>query len=145
MPTTTFSHIALACKDPRTVERFYAKHFGFRRTRVYPAESIPGLGEVIIISSAGLSLELFPAKEERPVPAAGGDGPWYPGFRHLAFLVDNLDASLAQMGDEANITFGPIDLGFLVPGMRVAWLADPEGNIVELNQGYVDEANPPQD
>jgi glyoxylase I family protein len=27
--------------------------------------------------------------------------------------------------------------------MRVAWLADPEGNIVELNQGYVDEPNPP--
>jgi glyoxylase I family protein len=27
--------------------------------------------------------------------------------------------------------------------MRVAWIADPEGNIVELNQGYVDEADPP--
>jgi glyoxylase I family protein len=27
--------------------------------------------------------------------------------------------------------------------MRVAWLSDPEGNIVELNQGYQDEDNPP--
>jgi hypothetical protein len=25
----------------------------------------------------------------------------------------------------------------------VAWIADPEGNIVELNQGYIDEAEPP--
>jgi glyoxylase I family protein len=25
----------------------------------------------------------------------------------------------------------------------VAWIADPEGNIVELNQGYVDEDSPP--
>jgi glyoxylase I family protein len=145
MANVTFSHIALACKDPRTVERFYAKHFDFQRTRVYPAESIPGLGEVVIITSGSLSLELFPAREERPVPSAGGDGPWYPGFRHLAFLVDDLDAKLAEMGDEATLTFGPIDLGFLIPGMRVAWLADPEGNIVELNQGYVDEPNPPQD
>ena len=104
MADVTFSHIALACKDPRTMERFYAKHFGFRRTRVYPAESIPGLGEVIIITSGGLSLELFPAREERPVPPAGGDGPWHPGFRHLAFLVDDLDAKLVGMGDEARLT-----------------------------------------
>jgi glyoxylase I family protein len=34
-------------------------------------------------------------------------------------------------------------MGKLIPGMRVAWLFDPEDNIVELNQGYVDEANPP--
>jgi glyoxylase I family protein len=27
--------------------------------------------------------------------------------------------------------------------MRVAWISDPEGNIVELNQGYVDETDPP--
>jgi glyoxylase I family protein len=27
--------------------------------------------------------------------------------------------------------------------MRTAWIADPEGNIVELNQGYVDERDPP--
>jgi glyoxylase I family protein len=30
-----------------------------------------------------------------------------------------------------------------IPGMRAVWVADPEGNIVELNQGYVDEENPP--
>ncbi len=31
----------------------------------------------------------------------------------------------------------------LIRGMHVVWVADPEGNIVELNQGYVDETNPP--
>jgi glyoxylase I family protein len=31
-----------------------------------------------------------------------------------------------------------------IPGMKVCWLADPEGNIYELNQGYKDEENPPQ-
>jgi glyoxylase I family protein len=34
-------------------------------------------------------------------------------------------------------------MGQFIPGMRVAWIADPEDNIVELNQGYVDEENPP--
>ncbi len=43
------------------------------------------------------------------------------------------------MGDEATIKLGPLDRGQFIPGMRAAWIADPEGNIVELNQGYVDE------
>jgi glyoxylase I family protein len=72
-----------------------------------------------------------------------GAGPDYSGFRHLAFLVSDLDEKLADMGDEARITLGPLDMSQFIPGMRVAWIADPEGNIVELNQGYVDEDDPP--
>ncbi len=139
MPELVFSHIALACADPLAIERFYTKHFGFRRARVY----LPGPGQVVVIASGAVSLELFPAKEERPVPQAPDDGPWYPGFRHLAFLVDDLDAKLAAMGDDAKLTLGPLDLSQFIPGMRVAWIADPEGNVVELNQGYSDEQNPP--
>ena len=37
-----------------------------------------------------------------------------------------------------------MEMGQFIPGMKVSWLADSEGNIFELNQGYVDEANPPQ-
>ena len=54
----------------------------------------------------------------------------------------DLDAKLAEMGDDARLTLGPLDMSQFIPGMRVAWIADPEGNIVELNQGYVDEAEP---
>jgi glyoxylase I family protein len=140
MPTLTFSHVALACEDPLTVERFYAKHLGFKRARVY----LPGPGQVVVIKSGAISLELFPAKEPRPGPAAGEDGPWTPGWRHLAFLVDDLEAKLAEIGSDARVTLGPLDMGQFIPGMRVAWIADPEGNIIELNQGYVDEANPPE-
>jgi len=57
--------------------------------------------------------------------------------------VDNLDAKLAEMGSAVRITLGPLDMGQFIPGMRVAWIADPEDNIVELNQGYVDQENPP--
>jgi glyoxylase I family protein len=136
----TFSHIALACQDPLAIERFYTKHFGFARARVY----LPGPGQVVVIKSGAVALELFPAKEERAAPPAGEDGPWTPGYRHMAFLVDDLDAKLSSIGSDVTVTLGPLDMGAFVPGMRVAWIADPEGNIVELNQGYVDEENPPQ-
>jgi glyoxylase I family protein len=132
-------HIGLSCNDPIAIERWYTKHFGFTRGRVYA----PGAGQVVMIQSGGVYLELFSSTEERPAPKVEGAGPDYSGFRHFAFLVPDLDEKLAEMGDEARITLGPLDMSEFIPGMRVAWIADPEGNIVELNQGYIDEDNPP--
>ena len=132
-----FNHIALNCQDPIAVERWYTKHFGFTRKRVY----LPGPGQVVVIGTEGLALELFPAKGDAPRPEK--DGPEVRGYRHFAFLVDDLDAKLQEMGEDAKVTLGPLDMGDFIPGMRVAWIADPEGNIVELNQGYRDEDSPP--
>jgi glyoxylase I family protein len=139
LPKTEFSHIGLSCKDPLATESFYAKHFGFKRARVY----LPGPGQVVVIRSGVLELELFPSSDPAPVARVLGAGPDYPNVRHIAFLVDDLDAKLAEMGSDAKLTLGPLDMGQFIPGMRVAWLADPDENIVELNQGYVDEENPP--
>lgn len=132
-------HMGIACADPLRMERWYGKHFGFARKRVYA----PGPDQVVVIGNGGVSLELFPAKGEPPPPRGEGAGPEYPGWRHVAFLVDDLDAALAQMGDDAQITLGPLEMSEFVEGMRVAWISDPEGNIVELNQGYADEHPPP--
>ena len=90
-------------------------------------------------------MELFSADEPSPAPAGQGDGPHNPGVRHLAFKVDDLDASLSRMGYEIRrrITRGPCDFSAFIPGWRTAWIADPEGNIVEISQGFVDEDSPP--
>ncbi len=134
-----FGHIAIVCKDPLAVERFYTKYFGFTRARVYA----PGEGQVVMIRAGEISMEIFSATQVAPTPPVGGAGPEYPGWRHIAFLVPDLDAKLAELGDDAKVTLGPIDMSNFIPGMRVAWVADPEGNIVELNQGYIDEEKPP--
>jgi len=132
-------HIGLNCRDPIAIERWYTKHFGFERVRVY----LPGPDQVVVIGNGGVALELFPAEGEAPAGRDQKDGPTYPGVRHLAFLVDDLDAKLAEIGDEATVTLGPLDMSGFIEGMRAVWISDPEGNIVELNQGYEDEKNPP--
>ena len=137
MTRLAFSHVAITCQDPEAVERFYGKHFGFKRARVYA----PGPGQVVMLKAHGVYLELFPSTQPAPVAPATGAGPEYAGWRHIAFLVDDLDAKLAQMGGDARVSLGPLDMSDLIPGMRVCWLADPEGNIVELNQGYRDQAD----
>lgn len=139
MTSLTFAHVAMGCNDPIAIERFYTKYFGFKRARVIPV----GAEQIVFIKSGNMYLELFQTKEESPLPPPEKDGPQYPGLRHLAFKVDNVDAKLAEMGVNAKITLGPLNFDDMIPGWRTVWIADPEGNIVEISQGYIDEENPP--
>jgi len=34
---------------------------------------------------------------------------------------------------------GPLGFDAVIQGWRTAWIKDPEGNIVEISQGYKDE------
>jgi glyoxylase I family protein len=135
-----FHHMAIACIDPLEVERFYSRYFGFRRARLIP---LGDGNQIVFIKNENAYLELFKAKEDRPVPHALEDGPWYSDWRHLAFKVDSVDEKLAELGKDARITLGPFNFDAFIPGWRTVWVADPEGNIVEITQGYQDEENPP--
>lgn len=134
---THFFHIALTCDDPAVIEQFYTRHFGMSRARAV------ALGEgkeiVFLKSREGFYMELFSKDEERPLPASEGDGPHYPGLRHMAFMVDDVDQKLEEMEGEANITLGPMSFDSFIPGWKTAWIKDPEGNIIEISQGFKDE------
>ncbi len=134
------SHVALACKDPAVTERFYNRYFDFQRARVISL----GEEQIIFVKSGDTYLELFKSKGESPLPPYQGDGPLFPSIRHLAFQVENVDQKLADMGKDAHITLGPLDFNDFIKGWRSVWLADPDGNIVEVSQGYVDQENPPR-
>jgi len=139
MPTV-FSHVALNCKDLRATEAFYTKHFGFRRARVIPL----GADQIVFLKSGGTYLELFSAAGSAPGAAPEKDGPSYAGsFRHIAFQVDNVDQTLAAMGSEARVTLGPLGFDDFIPGWRTAWVKDPDGNIVEISQGFTDQKDIP--
>lgn len=136
---TVAHHVGMSCKDPLAIERFYARHFGFRRVRVVPI----GAEQVVFLRAGDFYLELFQAKQDAPAPPAGGAGPEYPSFRHLAFAVDDVDAKIAEMGADARVTLGPFGFDDWIQGWRGAWVSDPEGNVVELAQGYRDQDDPP--
>lgn len=137
MINSSFLHIGVTCKNPKIFEEFYSKYFGFKRVRTL------SLGEnkelFFLKNESGFYFEVFPMDEERPVPQSEGDGPHYPGWRHIAFMVDDVEAKLAEMGKDAVITLGPLAFDDFIKGWRTVWIKDPEGNIVEISQGYKDE------
>ncbi|EHA1123697.1 VOC family protein [Vibrio navarrensis] len=139
MANVRLAHIALNCQDPIATERFYSQFFGFERTRVYD----PGENQVVMIKLGECYLELFRASEPRPMAPPEKDGYAFTGMRHFCLEVEDLDALLKQLGQAAPLSLGPLDMSQYIAGMQVAWVKDPDGNIVELNQGYRDEANPP--
>jgi glyoxylase I family protein len=102
-----------------------------------------GADEIVFLRCGDVYLELFRAQGAKPSPRPEKDGPATPGCRHLAFQVDDVDAKLAEMGEDARVTLGPLSFDEVIPGWRTAWIADPEGNIVEISQGYRDEIDPP--
>lgn len=139
MNTTAFAHVGLNCQDPIRIEQFYTRYFGFRRARVVEL----GETQIVFLKAGDVYLELFQATEESPTPPPTNDGPQWPGVRHLAFQVESVDEKLAELGADARITFGPFGFDDFIPGWRTAWVADPEGNIVEITEGFVDQVNPP--
>lgn len=134
-----FSHMAISAQDPIATEKFYTKYFGFVRARVVPL----GNQQIVFIKLGEIYLEIFQAQEESPVSPSDRDGPHYPAWRHFAFQVDNIATKLAEMGNDAKITLGPLNFDDYIPGWQSVWIADPDGRILEISQGFVDQDNPP--
>jgi glyoxylase I family protein len=132
-----WSHVGLNCQDPKLTSEYYTRWFGFEPARAVPV----GAEQIVFLRNGEAYLELFPSSASA-APVAGGAGSEAPGLvRHIAFQVENLEATLKDMGDAAEINLGPIDFSEFIPGWRTVWLRDPDGVIVEVSQGYRDEKN----
>jgi glyoxylase I family protein len=130
----SIQHIAFNCRDMKRQEQFYTRHFGFRRARVFNAGTP---GEFIMLRLGSTILELFSAADSAATAETAGEQPV--GFKHLAFEVPDMEAAHAALVADG-IEPGPInDCSSVLPGLRVCFFDDPEGNRIELMQGYEDQ------
>ena len=139
MIPAAFAHVALNCRNPVETEQFYCKHFGFRRARVV---ELPDT-KIVFLKLGNTYLELFKSAGESPTSPPANDGNAWPGVRHLAFQVPDVDAKLSELGDAAKVSFGPFSFNDFIRGWRTVWIKDPDGNIVEISQGFCDQTAPP--
>ena len=126
-------HIGFTCRDVAKQEAFYTKFLGFRRARVF-FRGTPD--EVVMLRLGSVCIELFPPGGADN-SARGGEQAI--GFKHLAFEVDNMDEKIKELKD-AGFQMGEIiDCSELVPGLRICFFNDPDGNSVELMEKWSDE------
>jgi glyoxylase I family protein len=132
-----WSHVGLNCRDQAATEDFYTRWFGFRRARVVQDGDL----QVIFLRNGDFLLELF-ATQQRPMFSPTKDGPDNPGtVRHLAFQVDDVAEFLDKVGHSLPISLGPRSFDSVIPRWRTVWVTDPDGVVVEVSQGYVDQSS----
>jgi glyoxylase I family protein len=129
----TFSHIAFNCRDLFAQEKFYVKHFGFKRCRTFNAGKPD---EFFLLKIGSMRLELFTSGKATEAERGGEQAI---GFKHLAIDVPKLEPVIEGLRADG-IEPDPIkDISHVIPGARIVFFRDPEGNIIELMEGYRDE------
>jgi glyoxylase I family protein len=134
MDPSAINHIAINCRNLAAQEAFFSKHFGFLRSRTFKAGKPD---EYIMLKLGSVRLELFQADPAQSVNANGGEQ--VIGFKHLAFEVPSLEPAIAALRADGIEPDPIINLGDVIPGFRIVFFRDHEGNIIELMQGYRDE------
>ena len=129
----TVHHIAMHCINLREQERFYREQLGFRRARVFKAGTP---NEFFMLRLGNVCIELFPTPGK---PSRADKAGQSVGFTHLAFEVQDIEGKVSALR-AAGVEMGNIvDCSDTVPGLRICFFKDPDGNVIELMEGWQDE------
>lgn len=129
--STRLDHVGLSVADLDACAAFYEQAFGFKAE--FPFELPGGIRGLMMLNGDGVRVELF----ERPDSAEGirADHPIEAlatrGYGHFALTAAEIDPpfqAALQAGGRAIVPPSPSP----EPGVRFAFLTDPEGNLIEL-------------
>lgn len=141
----TFDHVNLVVRDMQVAREFYGGVLGLRETfdRILEGEwieavvGVPGaIARCVFFESEGSNVRLELLQYLQPQDGfEPEEQPHAPGFRHMAFTIDDIDAWHAKlMAAGAEFVSAPVTVPFSVGGRtkRLCYFRDPENNILEL-------------
>lgn len=125
-------HVGLSVADLDAQSAWYVHTFGLRAST--PFEIAPlGLRGVFVVGDEGFALELLERAGSRPGPRPrdSAEALLTQGYGHICLRVTDVDATHAgALANGALERMAP--QGSPEPGVRMSFLADPEGNLIEL-------------
>lgn len=115
-------HVAISTPNFTRLRDFYVETLGLSVVGGFPGH------DILFIEAGGTTIELI--GEE-----SGGDRESGRGWHHLAWEVEDVDATYAELSARG-IDFRVTPEGFPdeAPTMRIAFFEDPDGNLLELIQ-----------
>jgi lactoylglutathione lyase len=126
-------HVGLAVADLAAATSWFCDVFGLAPELTLRVETIDLSIEMLIHPVHGYRLELLhrPGSGTDGKPATPGEAALRQGYGHIAFDVTDLDAAYDRAvarGARPVMPPGPSP----ERGVRMAFIADPEGNLIEL-------------
>jgi lactoylglutathione lyase len=128
-----FDHVGLTVADLAAEASWFCDVFGLVRELAVRVEALDLSIEMLIHPGHGYRLELLhrPGSTARGKPVTPAEAALREGYGHVAFDVTDLDAAYERAvarGARPVMPPGPSPEA----GVRMAFVADPEGNLVEL-------------
>jgi catechol 2,3-dioxygenase-like lactoylglutathione lyase family enzyme len=119
-----FDHIHLRSPDPEAAARFYEDAFGASiRDRVQNGAALR-----VVLDLGGVALFIEQVPPETPAAPV----PPHQGMEHIGLQVSNMDEAVAALKAKGvRFTAEPKEIR---PGLRIAFLAAPDGVTVEILQ-----------
>ena len=129
---TRIDHIGLSVADLSAAESFYGAAFGFARELAFELAPHPISG-VMLRHPGGMRLELFAHGASTPglhdtTPIESHATRGYGHFALAASDIEPLYQAALAAGASSRVAPSPSP----EPGVRFAFVSDPEGNLVEL-------------
>jgi lactoylglutathione lyase len=126
-------HAGLAVADLAAARSWYCALLGLEPELTLRVDALGLDIEMLIHPEHGYRLELLhrPGSAGDSKPANPGEAALREGYGHVAFDVTDLDAAYDRAvtrGAKPVMPPGPSP----EPAVRMAWVTDPEGNLVEL-------------
>lgn len=127
-------HLMLGVDDMEAVIAWYRDKLGYEVEKAWTVDGLPGIRLAYLIGHGGYRMELI----------AGGHGPKTPdpasfdehfrmrGYQHACYWVDDVDAVMAELKSRGVEAFFPATDFPVGAERRVAFVKDPEGNIIEF-------------
>lgn len=126
-------HVGLAVADLEATALWFRDVFGLVPELSLRVDALDLSIEMLVHPALGYRLELLhrPGSGAGRKPATPGEAALREGYGHVAFDVTDLDAGYDRAvarGARPVMPPGPSP----EPGVRMAFVADPEGNLIEL-------------
>lgn len=142
---SSWHHTGVSVTDLAAAVGFYGENFGFEPVfealdmsdLIQSITGIPGLRADLVQCRSSTSETLLELIHFRNIPADyRGKAPVEPGRSHVALLVPNLDKAVDQVLASGGQLIGEVTE--FSEGWAV-YLADPVGNVVELEEAKPDD------
>jgi glyoxylase I family protein len=118
-------HIAIICKDYAVAKNFYTKVLGFTiKQEVYRKERDSYKLDLSLNGKYVIELFSFPNTPARP------SRPEAAGLRHIAFEVDDIDATVTEL-QKNNVAVEPVRIDEFT-NKRFTFIADPDDLPIEF-------------
>lgn len=130
--TARFDHVGISVPDLEAATAWYCAALNLTAAPVF---SVPDtdLRGVMLLHDSGYRVELLHRPSARPGPRPGSalEAAGTHGFGHMCLCVDDVDAEYTRLvaaGAAESMPPCPSPR----PGARMAFVADPYGNLIEL-------------